>query len=348
MTQFDRQRRAAMLRLLSAASMLTALPQALTDPELWERLSASIDKPSSMDTAALEHFETLASTCWEFCNAGQFQVAEQVLPGFLLNLLELAPYHPKVAKIAAQSLKLQSIVIAHRLKLDYKVTLCEQAVAYARQSNDYITLVTSLIELTVAYRYTRQYENVLRAAQEALYYSHKASPLLQSHTYIVMAEALSRCGRGRETSSYIQLAYETFPNYPEHDPLLHAILAGPNVLTMSLYEGLTYINICDGKRAIDVFDGKLFGGRLNTYRSANTLPDRIRLEILNHQGQAAILSNDLEEYAHYLEEGIVGAVILKSQKRLDEALTTFRQEMPPAWRNERQIKDIVERFHLVV
>lgn len=106
MANFDPKRRAAMLHLLSAVSMLTVVPQSLTDPELWDRLNALGDKPSNIDTATLEHFETLTSTCWELSNAGQLQIAEQVLPSFLPNLLQIAPYDPGAASLAAQSLKL--------------------------------------------------------------------------------------------------------------------------------------------------------------------------------------------------------------------------------------------------
>lgn len=128
MAHFDPQKRATLLQLFSTVSMLTVVPQALADPELWERLSAS----PNIDAAALTHFETLLSTCWGLSNTGQLQVAEQVLPSFLPNLLQLAPRDNKAASLAAQGLRLQSILVAHQLKLAEKVTLCEQGVVFAR------------------------------------------------------------------------------------------------------------------------------------------------------------------------------------------------------------------------
>ncbi|HZO75594.1 MAG TPA: hypothetical protein VFB60_25540 [Ktedonobacteraceae bacterium] len=95
------------------------------------------------------------------------------------------------------------------------------------------------------------------------------------------------------------------------------------------------------------FGGKLFEGRFTAYQSTSALPERIRLEITNHQGQAAILSNNLEEYTRCLEEGIAGTIALKSQKRFHEAMTIYQQEVPPKWRNEQRLKDIAERFQLV-
>lgn len=344
MACFDPKRRAALLHLLSAVSMLTVIPQALIDPELWERLNASVDEPSNIDTATLDHFEMLTTTCWELSNGDQLQVAERVLPGFLPSLMQLAPYHPKAASLVAQGFRLQSILVAHQLKLVNKVSLCEQGVIYARQSDDYDILVAALIELTVAYRYTQRYEDALRASQEALYYSRHVSPLLQSRAYIAAAETLSRYGRTKEANFYIQLAYETFPDHSEHDPIVHA---NPNILIWGLYEGMVYLNQGDGKRALNTFEGKLFDGRLNAYRSARVLPERIRLEIVNHQGRAAILSNDLEAYVHYLEESVAGALALKSKKRYDEAITIFRQDVPQTWLKDPRIKDISERYHLI-
>lgn len=344
MTHFDPLRRTALLHLLSTASLLSVVPQALSDPEPWERLSISVAKPTDLDATTLKHFETLMATCWELSNSGQLQMAEQVLASFLSRFLQLAPSHTQAASLASQGLRLQSILAAHRLQLADKVTLCQQAAGYAKQASDYPALVAALIELAVAFHYTQHYEDMLRASQEMLFYSRYVPPLLQARAYIVAAEAFSHCGRPREAAFYIQLAYETFPDHSEYDPQIHA---NASILIMGLYEGLAYLSQGKGDKAFATFGGKLFEGRLTAYQSTSALPERIRLEITNHQGQAATLSNNLEEYARCLEEGLTGAIALKSQKRFHEAVTIFLQETPPKWRNERRIKDIAERFYLV-
>ncbi|HLG62846.1 MAG TPA: helix-turn-helix transcriptional regulator [Ktedonosporobacter sp.] len=346
MAHFDPQRRAALLHLLSTASMLSVVPQTLADPdpEPWERLTTALATPSNLNAATLQHFETLTATCWELSNAGQLQMAEQVLASFLPRFLQLAPSHTQAASLASQGLRLQSILAAHRLKLADKVTLSQQAVIYAKQASDYPTLVAALIELAVAFHYTQHYEDMLKASQEMLSYSRYIPPLLQARAYIIAAEAFSHCGRTREAEFYIQLAYETFPDHSEYDLQVHA---NANILIMGLYEGLAYLSQGKGDKAFATFGGKLFEGRLTGYQSTSVLPERIRLEITNHQGQAAILSNNLEEYARCLEEGLSGAIALKSQKRFHEAMTIFRQEVPAKWRNEPQLKDIAERFQLV-
>ncbi len=343
MAHFDPQRRVPLLSLLSTASTLSVVPQALTDAEPWERLSSSVDTPSNLDTATLKHFETLMATCWQFSNSGELQLAEQVLASFLPHFLQLAPSHAQAAGLVSEGLRLQSILVAHRLRLEDKVRLCQQSVVYARQANDNSILVAALFELGTAFRYTQQDENVLRASQEMLFYSRHVPPLLQARAYVVSAEALARCGRTKEADFYIQLAYETFPDHSTYDPVVHVNASLPS---LGLYEGLAYLKQGKGDKAFATFGGNLFEGRVTGYQSMSALPERIRLEITNHQGQAAILSNNLEEYARCFEEGITGAVALRSRKRFQEAVTIFRQEVPAKWRNEPRIKDLAERFHL--
>ena len=60
--------------------------------------------------------------------------------------------------------------------------------------------------------------------------------------------------------------------------------------------------------------------------SNNVAPERFRLELINHQGQAAILLGDLSKYVFCLESGLAGAIVLGSQKRFDEAYSIFLQK----------------------
>lgn len=344
MAHFDPQRRAALLHLLSTTSMLSVVPQTLADPEPWERLSASLDTPANLDAATLKHFETLTATCWDLSNSGQLQIAEQVLASFLPRFLQLGPSHAQAASLASHGLRLQSILAAHRLKLADKVTLSQQAVIYAKQASDYPILMAALIELAVAFRYVQQYDNMLRVSQEMLSYSRHVPPLFQSRAYIVAAEAFSHCGRSREAELYIQLAYDTYPDHSAYDLLTHT---NANILMMGCYEGRAYLSQGKGDKAFATFGGKLFEGRLTGYQSTSVLPERIRVEMTNLQGQAAILSNNLEQYVRCLEEGLTGAIALKSHKRFHEAVTIFRQEVPAKWRNAPRLKELAERFQLV-
>jgi hypothetical protein len=45
----------------------------------------------------------------------------------------------------------------------------------------------------------------------------------------------------------------------------------------------------------------------------------LRLENVNGQSKAAIQENNLDKYAHFLADGLAGAVALGSKKRFEEA-----------------------------
>jgi hypothetical protein len=74
-----------------------------------------------------------------------------------------------------------------------------------------------------------------------------------------------------------------------------------------------------------------------------TAPERIRLEIINHTGRAAIALGDLDKYAVSLSDGLAGAISLKSSKRYNEAVSFFKN-VPGGWNQEPQIKRITEQY----
>ncbi|MGH7883262.1 MAG: hypothetical protein ACREN8_10235, partial [Candidatus Dormibacteraceae bacterium] len=80
--------------------------------------------------------------------------------------------------------------------------------------------------------------------------------------------------------------------------------------------------------------------------SANLMPERWRLEIVNQQARAAIHNNDLDKYTLFLDDSLRGSLAIKSQKRFEEALTTYRQELPEQWRREPVIKYLAEQYQL--
>jgi hypothetical protein len=76
------------------------------------------------------------------------------------------------------------------------------------------------------------------------------------------------------------------------------------------------------------------------------IPERFRLSIANGQSQAAILDNDAERYADHLEDVLVGSVRIGSQKRFDEALGIFQEEMPASWLLVDRIRQLAEQYGL--
>ncbi|HEY0756937.1 MAG TPA: hypothetical protein VGD98_23500 [Ktedonobacteraceae bacterium] len=67
--------------------------------------------------------------------------------------------NPRIAAIASQGLRLQSVLVHHRSHIPEKIVLCQQSVEHARHADDPNILVAALRELGVAYKYDDQPNN---------------------------------------------------------------------------------------------------------------------------------------------------------------------------------------------
>jgi tetratricopeptide (TPR) repeat protein len=230
------------------------------------------------------------------------------------------------------------VLVHHRLDISNKVLICQQAVEYARCAGDTDTLVTALIELAAAYKFEELLEKRLSTLQEALSYSVHASPLVQSRTYSNSATALAESGRIPEAQLYITLARDVFPNDPVGDA--GVVLADSSIFTLSYHTGKVYTyagNIPEAFAAFELYQ---------QHSPHVSIPERIRLEIVNAQSRAAIRAHDLDRYAAFVESALVGALALGSKKRFDETYRIFQQEMPADWLATNQMKTIAEQYHL--
>lgn len=345
---FDQSKRDALQKIaaafLAAARPSTIVPFATSDPEPWERLSQAqlTSSPSTLLSAAtLAYFEQLLTISWLLCDQNQFVPAEGVLMSFLPQLLSLPKQESRTAFLASHGLGLQGIFAGHHLRLGDKVRLCEQSVNYARLTGNANTLVTALIELAISYEYTKQPDSLkkrLMTLQEALNESQEASPLVQSRTYWQYSAALASSGRIREAEVYIGLAQEVFPDDPTQDPGF--AFAEGNIFSFSYRAGLVHIDAGRAQQAFSAFE------YYKQHPSGLAIPDRFRFLIVNGQSRAAILDNDAERYAGLLEDVLIGSARMGSQKRFDEALHIFQEDMPASWLQVQRIKQLVEQYGL--
>ncbi len=311
-----------------------------TDNEPWERLVRAQVTPSAMNTATLDHFAHLLGECWKLTDLNELATAEGILSHFLPAIIALPSRDvtAQIASLASQGLRLQSVLVHHRSDTSHKVLLCQQAVEYARFGGDRNILVPALIELAAAYKFEGQLEKRLHTLQEALGYSVHASPLVQSRAYSNSASALAESGRITEAQLYITLARDVFPDDPTADP--NYVFADSSIFTLSYHTGKVYASAGNIPEAFAAFN-------LYQQHSHDTpIPERIRLEIVNAQSRAAIRANDLERYATFVENAISGALALGSKKRFNEAYRIFQQDMPLDWLATRQMKTLVEKYHL--
>ena len=335
---FDPSRRATLRRLLTTAATAIAAPQAFAGADLWERLSAGARNPGAMTSDTCRSLGQLLVSCWQLSNHGSLEVADQVLVGVLPQLMDLASRDREAAKLTAHGLRLRSILSAHFLRVSDKIALCQRAVDYARLSGDPSAYTAALTELAVGYKYAQSPMKSLAVYEAALKTCDQASPLLGSRVHAAAAAAYAQAGRAADARRHIRTAYTIFPSAPERD--LTYPVADTGMYLVAFYEGVMHLaqgEPGEADRALSEYW---------KHPSAGQTPDRNKLEIVNQRARTAIHLNDLESYAHHLEHALVGSVSIMSRKRFDEALTTFRQEVPSTWMNEPAIKSLNEQYQL--
>jgi transcriptional regulator with XRE-family HTH domain len=175
-TRFDSTKRVTLQQISAVFSTAAVSPESMIDPEFWDQLLMARVKTSVLTPSTMDHFENLIRGCWELSNSNELETAESVLLGFLPKILNTSQGDDKVAHLASHGLRLQSILVHHRLKISDKVGLCEQSVDYARRSNKPDTLVAALLELAAAYKYNNLMDKWFSTLQEALHASVHASP----------------------------------------------------------------------------------------------------------------------------------------------------------------------------
>jgi DNA-binding SARP family transcriptional activator len=332
MASFEETRRIFLKQLWGIVGLAPSLSPALSALEQYigshER---HFDEPTG---SALQQ---LIEICWQLCNAGRMPLTEHILESFLPSLIDRASFQPDAARLAAQGLRLKSILCAHQLALPQMIPLCQQSVAYAQIAGDPNVLSAAMNGLAVAFKYNNQYAKAFEAYQAALFASEQATPLLRSRVYAGAAASFASQGHKQEAFRLIGLAYEQYPDHPEHDPFFFS--ADNGLFMLAYYEGLLYLALEQPDDAYRAFER-------SQKTDALPIPERNRLETLNHLGRTAILSGDVDRYAFCLEEGVKGALTIRSQKRLEEALAIFREHMPRAWLAESSIQQILEKVPL--
>lgn len=149
-------------------------------------------------------------------------------------------------------------------------------------------------------------------------------------------EAFARTGGTKaEALHYLGSSHEVYPNKPENDPtFLYADCPYP---VLSLYQGLAYMDFNQPKEAYHAFS------QVEKLPATIIVPERIRLEIINHKAKAAIALGDLDLSTASITTGVNGAKTLGSQKRYSEAREAY-QQMVVKWPKEQVVKDIAGLF----
>jgi hypothetical protein len=320
--------------------MLLSFAGVTATPLAWWKYQKE-SKQSLITERDFQYGQQLIEGGWGLCNAGEWQTAHYVLESILPDALCAASKQPEAALLAARGLVLQSILQVHQFNVAAMIPLCQQAVLYAKYAGDHTTICAALNGLAVGFKYNQLLESSFQTYLEAVNYcTEQAAPLVKSRIYAGLAASFAQRGYKGEADLYINLAYEHFPEHPEHDP--HVLSADHGLYMIAYYHGLMYLALHQPQEALNAFES------YKQHLSPSAVPMRNQLEIVNHQSRAAILSNDLDRYIICLQEGMQGALTLKSKKRLNEIVTIFREEVPGEWRHHSRITPFLERYPLLL
>jgi tetratricopeptide (TPR) repeat protein len=297
---------------------------------------AQLGWPQSLE--ALDRQQQLMEECWGLCDTGDTHTAERVVRGFLPAVARSAGDRGGAAILTARGLRLMGLIRQHQLRIRDKVSYCQQAVEYARQSGDATTLVGALIDLAVGFRYAGQPANDFAMHNEALQHVERATPLTRSRAYAAIAAAFAQRSQSAEAAKYIRRAYQAFPADPQSDP--HWLSSDAGIWYVSFHEGRALTALgrpAEAERAFESY---------KQHSTARAVPERVRLEIENERARAAALAGDLELYASRLRSGLKGSLALGSRKRYHEALSIYQLNTPPHWRRQPLMAQVTEEIGL--
>jgi hypothetical protein len=283
---------------------------------------------------------------WHLMKGHDFAVVEQLLSAYLPALKKMAQepssYQQTAASLALQGYTLEALLAHHRNQLLVRVAYNQQAVQYSRLVEDRAHLVDTLCQLASGLTESQHPLDALQTLQEALLHLDKVPPILQSEVYARLAQVHAQCKQEQEALRYQSLARETFFKQPPDTSIPHYVDHG--IANLCLYEGWTFSDL-----AQHYPDSEYSQKAWNSFAEVEKLPatiiipERIRIEVFNHQALAALALGNLEQFCDLLEQGVNGARALRSEKRRQEAIDAYwkgREE----WPNEARVRDLADLF----
>lgn len=287
----------------------------------------------------LPQCDTMLTECWHAMKGNGLASTEQVLPTYLslLNSLVQQPskQQASVAALLSRANQLASLVALHHNNLTGREQYNHHAVTYATLSGDHDLQIAALMRLACTYHMRKHPEKALQAYQQALPLLKNVSPFLYGRVYVGIASAYAECGNRQEAEHYLGLLHDhpLAANYKIED-ILYADFGQPLHI---LYEGITWLTLNQPETAWNVLS------RIETLQSSVVVPERIRLEIVNHQAQVALTLKDQERFTTSLITGITGAQAIHSEKRCQEARDIYTQAQV-VWPHEARVRELEDVF----
>jgi tetratricopeptide (TPR) repeat protein len=304
--------------------------------------SQLVATPSTANSVDIDEFihecQASISGCWRVLQGADLVLVAPVLVTWLPTLdtmLRRSERTNELARLATEGYILAGLITVLQGHHDRAEWCCHQAVEYADASNDRNLQAAALKHLATKYRDAHYPILTLRTYERAIPLLDEVTPLLRSRIYLGLALAHADCGNNGDAVRYWDLAQETFPHDPQHDPAFQ--FADCRRSSLHHYGGLIHLALGRPNEAWDAF-AETTGRPLE-----GDVPERTVIEITNCQAMAAIAQRDLDLAAATLESAALGAARLQSPMRYRESAAIY-QTIARQWPNDRRVRRLAPLF----
>ncbi len=282
--------------------------------------------------------------CKQLMKGQEFFYVERVLARMKPSLLSLtrqpSVYQQAAAHLVAQCDILAGTLAAHRLRWSEREYACEHAVQMSQFARDQNLQIIAYVQWASNFFYLDEPAIAIPRYEEAEHLLEASSLLAQSNFYVKRAASFAQRGKETEARECLNQGRLRFPAAPEQDAV--SLFADFGTSNLYMWEGLALLELArKGKAApIEAWDTFSRVGRLD--QNAIT-SERSRVEILNHQAEAALVLNDMELFEQCMVAGVQGAKQLKSPRRLQEAVDCYKLARQQ-WPQEHRVHALAEQF----
>ncbi|WP_170293126.1 AfsR/SARP family transcriptional regulator [Thermogemmatispora aurantia] len=287
------------------------------------------------------------TACWHLLNEGELEAVERTV-GSYLPLLRRWAYEPsgvqqEAANLAAQGHLLLGFIAYHRLQFQQDLSYDQEGVALSRVSGVPALLVKALTCLGLDYYHLGAPLQMQRVLEEANRLLGHVPPVLHWAVYTGLALAYAKQGRAEEAVGYLSQAREWGDiSRLGGDQLPVYLQADEGPWKLIVRESLVHIELSrHGEEREHALEAERALAQIEGWRGRIAVPERIRLEIVNRRGEAAIGRGELEEYVSYTVEGAEGARRLESGKRRQELVSNWRRALE-RWPGEKRVRELGE------
>jgi transcriptional regulator with XRE-family HTH domain/tetratricopeptide (TPR) repeat protein len=299
----------------------------------------SLDRTSDISLLQEEEILSLCtvnvSFAWQLYFAGGIHEVSQILPDYLSSLVGIVKSASKsqqlAARLAAQVYQLDWLLALQRLDFGKALSSIKQSFQYGEIAEDSNLRASALVRQAHIFFHLKRPVQQMQLHQKAMQYSNHLSPLLQGWLYIVLAESHASLGEEYEANHFMGLAYEVFPDQPEHDPNFSYVPVSH--FTLANHQALTYLHLNKPEKSWDTLT------KIDKIVPTLVMPNRV--ELLSRQTSTALMLGDMERTCSYFESAAIAARKLGSYLRQSEISETYEQ-MLKAWPHEKKVKALAE------